>query len=68
VVGESMQKITLSNELSGKKSGKKKLRKKRKSDRSFIGEDSAIALPLLGPKLMVDGWSTSASANDIVRL
>ena len=66
LVGESLQKIALSGEISGAKSAKKKSKKKRKSARSFSGVEDAQAAPLLGPKLLVDGWSASASASDVV--
>jgi hypothetical protein len=65
LVGESLQKIALSGEISGAKSAKKKSKKKRKSARSFSGVEDVLAAPLLGPKLLVDGWSASASASDV---
>lgn len=61
-----MQNMTLSGDISESKSTKKKSRKKRKSARSFIDVDNALAAPLLGPKLTVEGWNASASASEVV--
>jgi hypothetical protein len=68
MIGESMQNITTSGDVSESKQGKKKKsRKKRKSARSFVGADDVLAAPLLGPKLLVDGWNASATASEVVR-